>query len=133
MNSKESVLDALRQILNSTPSGKQGWLRQQLENHGFAVTQSTVSRLLRKLGAIKVTQPNGDAVYKLPQDFAPAHTIDSIAHLVTHIRHNQSLIVIHTNPGAAQLVAHILDTYQPIESLGTLAGDDCIFIVAPAG
>lgn len=119
---------ALHKLLQSGAINSQQAICTALQEQGFEVTQSTVSRLLRKLGAVKITDENGEAIYTLPQSIAPAQIIGSLKSLVHEIQHNQSLIVIHTNPGAATIVAHILDTYRPVEILGTIAGDDTIFI-----
>ena len=51
--------------------------------------------------------------------------------LVRDIQANQSLVVIHTSPGSASFVARHLDRTRPAGILGTIAGDDTIF-VAPS-
>ena len=51
--------------------------------------------------------------------------------LVRSVDDNGTLVVIHTAPGAAQIIASALDRAKPVEILGTIAGDDAIF-VAPA-
>ena len=51
--------------------------------------------------------------------------------LVRSIDDNGTMVVIHTAPGAAQIIASALDRAKPVEILGTIAGDDAIF-VAPA-
>jgi transcriptional regulator of arginine metabolism len=106
-------------------------LREKLERMDFAVTQSTVSRDLRKLGAVKAIDPDGRTVYRLANE-APAPLVtSSLADLIINIQHNRSMIVIHTTPGSASLIASHLDHFKPAGILGTIAGDDTIF-VAPA-
>lgn len=125
-------LEALRKLLEQGTLSTQDELRDKLERLDFAVTQSTVSRDLRKLGAIKATDPNGRTVYRLPDETsAPVATTASLRDLVIDIRTNGSIIAIRTTPGSASLVARQIDYSLPKEILGTLAGDDTIF-VAPA-
>jgi transcriptional regulator of arginine metabolism len=127
----KSRLEALRDLLSEGTMSSQEELREKLERMDFAVTQSTVSRDLRKLGAVKAIDPDGRTVYRLG-DEAPAPLVaSSLADLVIDIQHNLSMIVIHTTPGSASLIARHLDHYKPAEILGTIAGDDTIF-VAPA-
>lgn len=127
-----TALDALRRILSEKGAGTQEDLRSELGKLGFEVNQSTISRCLRKLGAIKTFSPDGDAFYKLPTDPSPPAVEASIADLVTSINHNESLVVIHTSPGSASLIARHLDHFAPGRILGTIAGDDTIFVAPVA-
>lgn len=124
----KDVTSALQQLLQSTTNNSQEAIRHSLHIQGFDVTQSTISRLLRKLGAVKMTNEKGEAIYILPQGVVPANVIEPLKSLVLSIQDNGTTIVIHTNPGAAGLIAHVLDIYRPVEILGTIAGDDTIFI-----
>lgn len=129
-----SRLDALRRILIQGTLSTQDELRDKLDKLEFAVTQSTISRDLRKLGAIKVNDPAGRTVYRLPDDVAPALPVGaaSLSNLVLDIRTNGSIIVIQTSPGSASLVARHLDHAKPGGILGTIAGDDTIFVAPPS-
>lgn len=129
----KSRLDALKELLNQGKLSTQEELVSELADLGFEVTQSTISRDLRKIGAVKAIDPNGRTVYRMPDAIVAATPMpaSSLADLVTDIAHNGSLIVIHTPPGSASLVARHLDGLRLESILGTLAGDDCIF-VAPS-
>lgn len=124
----KTIIAILQQLLQSSNSKSQEALCAELEKHGFNVTQSTVSRLLRKLGAVKINNEKGESVYTLSPNIAPAAVVQALKTLVQSIDHNESLVVVNTNVGAASLIAHVLDVYHPIEILGTIAGDDTIFI-----
>jgi transcriptional regulator of arginine metabolism len=124
-------LGALRRLLDEGSLSTQDELREKLEKHGYPVTQSTISRDLRKLGAVKAIDAEGRTVYRLPDDNAAPVTSSSLQDLVLDIQHNGSTIVIHTAAGSASLVARHLDNARPDGILGTIAGDDTIF-VAPA-
>lgn len=126
-----SRLEALRKLLRQGSLSTQDELREKLEKMDFSVTQSTVSRDLRKLGAVKGIDPAGRTVYRLAEEAALPVQTTALRDLVLDIRHNGSMIVIHTTPGSASLVARHLDQQKPGGLLGTIAGDDTIF-VAPA-
>jgi transcriptional regulator of arginine metabolism len=127
----KSRLDALRRLLSQGTLSTQEDLREKLEKQGHKITQSTVSRDLRKLGTVKAIDANGQTVYRLSEDGPPVVSPASLNDLVLDIRSNGAMIVIHTHPGSASLVARHLDQVRPGGILGTIAGDDTIF-VAPA-
>lgn len=128
MKPAKSRLDFLRQLLDSNDLSTQEELVEKLERSHFTVTQSTVSRDLRKLGAIRTVDPKGRTVYRLPGEmFAPVQT-SSLSEMVTSIRSNGSLIVIRTHPGSASLVGRFVDMTFTGQILGSIAGDDTVFI-----
>jgi len=97
---------------------------------GHHVNQSKVSRLLRKIGAIKAKNEQGEIVYRLPREPAPPPTSAELSSLVIEITANETMIVVSTSPGSAQLIARILDHHrQELKILGSIAGDDTILIV----
>jgi transcriptional regulator of arginine metabolism len=126
-------LQALRGLLDEGTLSTQDELREKLEKLEFKVTQSTISRDLRKLGAVKAIDSDGRTIYRLGgEGAAPVPGLaSSLAAMIVDIRSNGSIIVLHTTPGSASLVASHLDRSRPGGILGTLAGDDTIF-VAPA-
>ncbi len=125
-------LNALRKILESGKNSTQEELRDMLEAKGHDVNQSTISRDLRKIGAIKGTDNKSRTVYRLSEMSSESNFVgQSIGDLILNITHNDSMIVIQTSPGSASLVARHLDINRPADILGTIAGDDTIF-VAPS-
>jgi transcriptional regulator of arginine metabolism len=119
----------IRQLIASRAVGTQEELRALLADRGHDVTQATLSRDLAQLGARRVAQPGGRTHYELPD--TPAPSAPQLGDLVRTIDDNGTLVVVHTSPGAAQVVAGLLDRARVPEVLGTIAGDDAIFI-APA-
>jgi len=125
-------LNALRKILESGKNSTQEELRDMLEAKGHDVNQSTISRDLRKIGAIKGTDNKSRTIYRLSELSSESNFVgQSIGDLILNITHNDSMIVIQTSPGSASLVARHLDINRPADILGTIAGDDTIF-VAPS-
>jgi transcriptional regulator of arginine metabolism len=116
---------ALRRIITRSPVGRQEDLVRLLDRAGHHATQSSVSRDLRELGVAK----QGDR-YVLPDESAPA--LDDFGAVAAFVRDLKAagpcLTVIRTTAGAAQSVAIVLDRTQWPEIVGTLSGDDTIFV-----
>lgn len=124
----KSRLEALRELLSQGKLSTQDELREELLSRRFEVTQSTISRDLRRLGAVKAVDTDGRTVYRLSAEPAVPVSGGSLRDLVQNIKTNGSIIVIHTLPGTASLIALHLDRHKPGGILGTLAGEDTIFV-----
>lgn len=122
-------LQALRNLLQKEGASTQEELREALERLDCEVTQSTISRDLRRLGATKMTDGHGRTIYRLIPEVVPALPFsESFSNLVLGIRHNGSLIVMNTTPGSASLLARHIDQLRSPDIMGTIAGDDTIFV-----
>jgi transcriptional regulator of arginine metabolism len=122
--------DAIVRILRQTAVGRQAELVDLLHREGLEATQSSVSRDLRELGVVK-----GADRYLLPaveDALTPSHFEDVRAFLKGYRAAGASLTVIRTTTGTAQSVAIAIDKAHWPEIVGTIAGDDTIFI-ATAG
>lgn len=124
---KTKLIFAIQDLLTNKTVSTQEELCEALEKKGFSVNQVQISRLLHKLGAIKVSE-NEQIVYRLPPEPLSFSARDPLKQLVLHIQHNENLIVIQTAPGSAPAVARLLDLKKQPEVLGTVAGDDTIFV-----
>ena len=111
----------------------QGDLRDLLRARGHEVTQATLSRDLAKLGARRVALPAGGTAYEVEgftaRTAGEPSQLAAMAHLVLGIREGAAIVVIHTRPGAAQAVAALLDQARLDSIIGSIAGDDTIFVV----
>ena len=119
----------LAKIIREQAVGKQTELVAILHKHGHVATQSSVSRDLREMGVAKL----GDR-YMLP-DAAPAPRNDfsTLKQFVNaRLTAGTNLTVLKTTVGSAQSVAVAIDTARWPEVVGTISGDDTIFI-ATAG
>ena len=123
-----SLIEALRSLLQKGEAATQEEICLQLDKQGFEMNQSKASRLLRKVGAVKVVNVKGETVYSLPRDPAPPSMDFSMRELILDIDANECMVVVQTSPGSASMVARILDHQLSLAVLGTLAGDDTIFI-----
>jgi transcriptional regulator of arginine metabolism len=131
VNAAERRRDAVARILRSRRIGTQEELLAALGAAGFRATQATLSRDLARLGARRVSRPEGGTVYEL-DGAAEGNGLGALRGLVREITANASLVVIRTHPGSAPAIARAIDLGEVPEVLGTIAGDDTIF-VAPAG
>jgi transcriptional regulator of arginine metabolism len=85
--------------------------------------------MLSRFGAVRTRNAKMEMVYCLPVELGVPTTSSPLKNLVLDVDHNGALVVIHTSPGAAQLIARLLDSLGKAEGiLGTIAGDDTIFI-----
>ena len=121
-------LQALRVLLEREDASTQEELREELERMDFEVNQSTISRDLRRLGAIKQTDADGETTYRLNDDPHPGGLVGGLGNLIRGVHHNGAMIVILTDSGAASLIARQVDALRSTDILGTIAGDDAIFI-----
>lgn len=119
----------IKALISTRQVATQEELRALLGERGHDVTQATLSRDLAQIGARRAAQPGGGTHYELPDAPRPAPPL--LGDLVRTMDDNGTLVVVHTSPGAAQVVAGALDRARVPEVLGTIAGDDAIFI-APA-
>ncbi len=123
---------AIRRIIENQAVGSQTELVDQLGRSGFDVTQATVSRDLKDLGAVKVPEGAG-ARYVFPDTAAGGVPDEALAHALAKyaeaITSTGNLVVVKTPPGAAQMVAAAIDGCSIDGIIGTVAGDDTLLIV----
>ena len=104
-----------------------------LEAEGIATTQATLSRDLDELGALKVR-----GAYVIPDDGSPVRGVEGgtarlarlLGEVLVSADASGNLAVLRTPPGAAHYLASALDRAAMHEVVGTIAGDDTIFVVA---
>lgn len=130
MEKLDSLNEAFKSLLREEKFGSQSEIVTALQKMGFEhINQSKVSRMLSKFGAVRTRNTKMEMVYHLPAELGIPTTSSPLRNLVIDIDHNESLIVVRTSPGAAQLIARLLDSMGKAEGiLGTIAGDDTIFI-----
>jgi transcriptional regulator of arginine metabolism len=118
---------AIRQIIATHAVANQDDLRQLLENEGFETTQATLSRDLKELGVGRVHTPGGMR-YVLDSGSEENRLASLIAYEIEWIECNEALVIVRTLAGRASGVAEIIDGFRHPDILGTLAGDNTIFI-----
>ena len=133
MKVKNNRLEALRLIISSQQLGSQDELLTALQKEGFKLTQATLSRAPPPPPLAKAASMSGNYVYVLPNE-----TMYSIREMMkvpgfVSINFSGNMGIIKTRPGYASSIAWNIDNSDIPEILGTIAGDDTIFIVIKEG
>lgn len=123
------LIHDLSELLSEGSAATQEEIRDALLAKKHRVNQSKVSRLLRKINAIKSKNELGEIVYHLPFEPAPPTLDNKLVNLIIDVVANETTIIINTSPGSAQLIARLLDyNKSKLKIIGTIAGDDTVFI-----
>ena len=126
--------DEILRIVRETPVHSQDELLALLRKRGFTVTQPTLSRDLRELGLVKT-----------PEGYVPPDALPAVAQFVPRESREHrfeqlvrdyvlsadaavNLVVVRTPPAGAQPVASAIDALGAHDALGTIGGDDTIFV-----
>ena len=140
MKVKNSRMEALKMLISSMELGSQEEVLQALEKEGFKLTQATLSRDLKQLKVAKAATMSGNYVYVLPNEsmYKRVSTHPSVREMMQipgfiSITFSGNMGVIKTRPGYASAIAWNIDRSDIPEILGTIAGDDNIFIVIKEG
>lgn len=130
---ESALIQTFKGLLKDQCYGSQSQLADALSENGFEnMSQAKISRLLSKLGAVKMRNASSQVVYILPDELAVPRTKQAIQSVVISVKNNGMQIIVKTGIGGAPLISRMLDSMgESAGILGTLAGDDTIFI-APA-
>ena len=127
-------------IISSQQLGSQEELLAALQKEGFRLTQATLSRDLKQLKVAKAASMSGNYVYVLPNEtmYKRVSTPNSVREMMEvpgflSINFSGNMGVIKTRPGYASSIAWNIDNSDIPQILGTIAGDDTIFIVIREG
>jgi transcriptional regulator of arginine metabolism len=126
-------------ILSSASISSQSELAARLADEGIDVTQATLSRDLEELGAVKLRGADGGVgVYIVPEDGSPVRGVSGgttrlsrlLGELLVSADASANLAVLRTPPGAADYLASAIDRAALPYVVGTIAGDDTVFVAA---
>lgn len=119
-------------IISAKDIETQEELAAELRLRGYKVTQATVSRDIRELKLIKAASSKGGFKYARPerQENAVSERLTRIlADALVGVESSGNIIVVKTLSGSANVAAEALDNLGWNEILGTIAGDNTVFIV----
>ncbi len=140
MKVKDRRLEAIKMIISSMELGSQEEVLQELKKEGYTLTQATLSRDFKQLKVAKAASMNGQYVYVLPNEtmYRRVRKPMSATEMMQtpgflSIKFSGNIGVIRTRPGYASSIAYNIDNNAVPEILGTIAGDDTIFIVLKEG
>jgi transcriptional regulator of arginine metabolism len=125
---KQSRHFAIREIISGKSVASQDELRIELKKKGFDVTQATLSRDLKDLGVGRVAF--GEGMKYVLQPAAEAQILKPLVGAqVLSINANESMVVIHTLPGSANVIGEFLDALNNGGIIGTIAGDNTLLVI----
>lgn len=129
---KKNRQEKLLEIISRYDIDTQDELIERLRECGFETTQATISRDIRELKIVKMTNGKGSYRYVLPKQ--PGQQGDfkfntALVESILGVDQAYNLVVLKTYPGLAQAVGAGIDGMQESQILGCVAGDDTILIV----
>jgi transcriptional regulator of arginine metabolism len=131
MNARDRRQQRILQLLEQGQVGSQEQLQSLLAREGIQAAQATLSRDLRRLGVVK-----GSSGYVLAPDDVSGQEVGTEAlrqafrAFVTGVEQGGNIVVARTGPGRAQPVAWEIDRARLPQVMGTIAGDDTVFVAA---
>ncbi len=136
MHSKNEKLAALKVLVASEEMGSQDEVLKAMAQRGIPMTQASLSRYFKQLGVTKQAVSSGKNIYVLatPAGYRRIHRpLPAFEGQRTEgylsVAFSGNMAVIRTKPGHAGSIAYKIDSAELEEILGTIAGDDTIFIV----
>ena len=123
---KKRRQEAILEIIEKYDLSTQDELLQKLKDSGFDATQATVSRDIAEMGLRKL--PEG--VYVLAEDL---HLQRMVSELVVDVHRADNMLIVKAQPGTANGIAAAIDAAELPDVLGSLAGNDTIFVVSQTG
>lgn len=137
MKERHNRLAVLKEIIKKNKIDNQDMLLQMLKEEGFEVTQATLSRDLKMLKVGKISDGWHGYYYSLPEgelsNDSEQSLVEDVRRGVVSMEFSGNMGVIKTKSGHASAVAYALDNLGIPEILGTLAGDDTIFVLLREG
>lgn len=127
----DQFTSVFRNIIKENNISSQEELAAKLAMQGYeGISQSKVSRILKKMGAVKVRNANHEIVYDVPDALHVPKVRNTIESVVLSIRHNGTQIVMKSSIGCAPMLARMVDNLDDsFNILGTIAGDDTLLII----
>lgn len=122
------IENIIKDLIKKEAFNTQADLVKALAKQGIETKQSTVSRALHRIGAVKRMEPSGGVRYRVVTSAAIGASAYN-NNLVHDIRYNEAMVILNTRSGSAGHVAQYLDEQDLPDIMGTLAGDNCILVM----
>jgi transcriptional regulator of arginine metabolism len=137
MRERHTRLTVVKEMIKNNRIDNQDMLLEMLKKEGFTVTQATLSRDLKMLKVGKISDGWSGYYYALPENDLISESeksyMQDVRRGILSIEFSSNFGVVKTRIGHANSVALALDVLALPEILGTLAGDDTIFIILREG
>ena len=132
MRNKQARQTRIRELLHEEAVDTHEKLAVVLHKQGIEVSQSTLSKDLRELGVVRVPQAEGGFRYTLPESRATLrdrHILErELQDFLVQAEQAANLVVVRTLSGHAQSVCEAIDRIGWDEVVGTIAGENTIFL-----
>lgn len=123
----------IQELISNESIRTQEELAQRLLEEGFNVTQATISRDIKEMGLIKISGLGDEYRYALQGEISAVSYQERLRRMwkevVVSFDSSENIVAIKTIPGNAQALALLLDNSGWKEVIGTVAGDDTIFLL----
>ncbi len=134
MRNKQARQTRIRELLNGQAIDTHEKLAAVLQEQNIDVSQSTLSKDLRELGVVRVPQADGGFRYTLPEAGATLrdrHVLErELQDYLVQAEQAANIVVVKTLSGHAQSVCESIDRIGWSEVVGTIAGENTIFVAA---
>ena len=133
---KKGRQEKILELISKYNIETQDELISRLKDEGYIVTQATASRDIRDLDLVKVATESGSYKYVVSH-LSKRNTMPAgvLAHSMSNTIHSvvcaSNIIVLRTTPGMAQAICIAIDKLPDEKILGSVAGDDTIFVATP--
>lgn len=137
-DSKTARQHVIEELIVNKEISSQNELLNMLKSKGFDITQTTLSRDLDEINAVKSVKNDGKNVYTIKKNNADKLQSSkdvrnklekSLSEFVISVDSSANLAIIHTPAGAAQYVASLIDQAAMEKVLATIAGDNTVLVV----
>ena len=140
MKSRDERIGLIKKVVSEGAVHSQDELQLKLKVVGCEVTQATLSRDLKFINVIKVSEPEIGYIYRLSGNGASKASAGTesiernyLSNNIISIDFSGNLGVLKTLPGNANSIAILIDTANSRELLGTIAGDDTVLLIMREG
>lgn len=124
MSAKFNRRAAVEEVIRTRSIRTQEELQQELASRGISITQATLSRYIKEIGAVKSGCAGGGQCYRLPG------TVTVKSHLnVDSVEISGQICVLHSQPGFASAIASVVDGAHVSGVMGSIAGDDTVLVM----
>ncbi len=106
-------------------------LMEKLRESGYPVTQATVSRDIKQLGLIKTATKSGNYQYTVAKTEGSSNLKVIMHETIVSVQSAGNIVVVKTYAGMANAAAAVIDSAAGDQIVGSIAGDDTVFIVVP--
>ncbi len=134
MGNKQIRQSDIREVLRDESIGTHDRLAEVLSNKGLTVSQSTLSKDLRELGVVRMPTPEGGFRYAIPESGVTIRDQNilerELRDYLVRVQRVQNMVVAHSLSGHAQSVCEAIDRICWPEVIGTIAGDNTIFLLS---